>query len=148
MLFLLFSVIALAVAYIAQFLFNFIPCELCIYERIPYFIIIILCIMSFFVKHKMIFISICLCYVLNICISTYHVGLEHGWFSDVLGCSSNINLNGLSFNDVKTSLLRTNVAYCNVPSFIFLGISMAGWNLFYSIMCLLFGICLFYKHKL
>ncbi|KJV69631.1 disulfide bond formation protein B [Candidatus Neoehrlichia procyonis] len=144
-LFLLLSVIALITAYISQFIFGFIPCRLCIYERIPYFIIIILCIVSLFVKHKVVFVSICLCYIVNALISIYHMGLEYGWFFDVLGCSSNVDLNNLSFDDIKNNLLNTNIAYCNVPSFIFLGISMAGWNFIYSMVCLLSGVCLFSK---
>ncbi|RZB12953.1 disulfide bond formation protein B [Ehrlichia minasensis] len=138
------SVVALSVAYIAQYLFGMLPCKLCLYERIPYFINIGLFVVYLFKPSKIVFFVMCLCYMCNIFISGYHVALEHGWVADIVGCTDNAQ--SLSFDDIKNSLLDVNVVVsCARPSVVFMGLSIAECNLIYCVLCFTLGIHLFVK---
>ena len=138
------SFIALFVAYVAQYLFMMLPCKLCIYERIIYFIVIGLFLIHLFRPYNIIFFGMCLCYILNIVISGYHVALEHSWVTDIIGCTDDIK--STTFDDLKNSLLNAKVVVsCGHPSIIFMGLSMAECNLIYCLLCLILGIHLFVK---
>ncbi|WDM85598.1 disulfide bond formation protein B [Ehrlichia sp. JZT12] len=138
------SFIALFVAYAAQYLFMMLPCKLCIYERIINFIVIGLFLIHLFRPYKIIFFCMCLCYILNIVISGYHVALEHGWVSDIMGCTDSVK--STTFDDLKNYLLNTStVVSCGNPNIIFIGLSMAECNFVYCLLCLMLGIHLFMK---
>ncbi|MGN7619048.1 MAG: disulfide bond formation protein B [Ehrlichia sp.] len=138
------SFVALFVAYVAQYLFMMLPCKLCVYERIPYFIVMGLFFIYLFKPHNVIFFSMCLCYILNILISGYHVALEHSWVADVIGCADSVE--SITFDGLKNALLNTNfVVSCGNPNVVFMGLSMAECNLIYCLLCLVLGIVLFVK---
>ncbi|AHC39053.1 disulfide bond formation protein B [Ehrlichia muris] len=138
------SIIALGIAYIAQYLFGMSPCKLCIYERIPYFITIGLFIIYLFKPSKVISLLVYLCYVCNICVSGYHVALEHSLVADIIGCTDSIK--SLNFDDLKNALLNVNtVVSCDRPSIVFMGLSLAECNLIYCVLCLILCVYLFVK---
>jgi len=76
----------------------------------------------------------CLSYFINAGIAFYHVGVESHWwkFGD---CSGNFDLS--NFENFKNSVMNAPNVRCDDVQFRFLGISMAGWNIFY---CLFFAI--------
>ena len=113
------SVIALGVAYISQYLFLMLPCKLCMYERIPYFVTIGLFCIYLLKSSKVIFFCMSLCYLCNVFISGYHVALEHSWVADILGCTDSIA--SVTFDDIKNVLLDKSVLVsCNRPTFLFI----------------------------
>ena len=64
------SIFALAVAYISQYGFGFEPCVLCYYQRIPYFAVIVLSLLSLSIRmadHR----NIQICIGLIFCISAF-----------------------------------------------------------------------------
>ncbi|WP_248886702.1 disulfide bond formation protein B [Anaplasma phagocytophilum] len=131
------SVIALAIAYVAQMFFGLVPCKLCLYERVPYFIALIPSIIMMFKSFKGLFFVVVICYVAGIIISIYHAGLEYGWFTDFLHCAGDVGF-GTSLEDIKANLLsKEEVVSCKVPSFVFMGISLSGWNAVYAISILI-----------
>lgn len=133
------SLIALIFAYISQYFFDLEPCILCLHQRKPFFVIIIIsCLSLFFIKSeklKRISIYICaLLLIINVGIASYHVLVEKKIFQGPTTCSSSQNLNEITnLEDLKIALSKTKAIRCDEPAFIFLGISMAGWNLIYSL---------------
>lgn len=129
---LLISIVPLISVYIAQFGFALEPCILCIYQRIPYFIIIGLNIIPFVFKQrwlrKTIIILTMLALLIEASIALYHVGVEKGVFT--MDCQSTIDANNLE--DLRQMLLKKPTVPCDKPQFVFLNISMAGWNFLYS----------------
>jgi disulfide bond formation protein DsbB len=128
------SSLPLILALISQYGFDMHPCELCIYQRIPYIVEIILAILLLFLNNYKSFIIIALfsifAYMTNVGLSFYHIGVEYGWWS--FGeCSSTLDTS--SFDALKNSLLNAAIVRCDEVQFSFLGLSMAGWNLVYSI---------------
>lgn len=131
LIFLLSSAAALVIAYMLEYFLNMLPCKLCIYERVVYYVAgltAIVCIL----KNNKILIYVMFCsYIIGAIISFYHMGLEFHWFYDVLGCTEQTSGNA-SVEELKNNLLNPNHSpSCDRPYYI-LGLSLATWNLIYS----------------
>ena len=128
---------ALILAYISQYIFGFEPCILCLYQRAPFWIIIILATIILLIpqlkklqKSAIIFITLLL--LSNGFLALYHFGVEKKIFVGPSSCS-NISTEPTNLNELKEFLAKHKAVRCDQPSFIFLGISMAGWNVFYCL---------------
>ena len=145
--FLVSSVVALCIAYMAQYVFGFIPCKLCLFERIPYFVALVPAFVVICNGSRLSFFVVIASYAVGVLLSVYHAGLEYGWFSDFFKCAGDLSA-GTSFSDIKASLLKgESVVSCKVPSFVFLGLSLSGWNAVYSLLCIALGLFCFRKAR-
>lgn len=145
LLLLLGSLAALIAAYIAEYAFKLQPCHLCLYQRIPYALVVVLCGICLFLRGKpwtiRIFMSLCLLLLLGeVALAAYHVGVEQGIFEGLTGCSGNIPEGKVTLEELRGQIMAaTEVARCDKPAFVFLGISMAGWNVMYALGLTLMG---------
>lgn len=136
------SVVALATAYIAEYAFNLKPCHLCLFQRIPYALVMVLAGVGFMTRHKPPFFTAVLwgcilLFIVEVGLAGYHTGVEYGVFKGLEGCSSgDIPEGGLSLEALRQQILTSEVVRCDQPSFVFLGISMAGWNTLYAFLSL------------
>jgi disulfide bond formation protein DsbB len=151
LIFLLFAAItALILAYISQFIFDYQPCILCLYQRQPFFAVIASALLGlvFFKSEKSQKIALFFCLIfllINCAIAFYHVGVEQKIFAGPSTCSSS-NLDQIdNLEDLKTALLKTKAVRCDQPSFIFLGLSMAAWNFLYCLGLILVSAVLRWK---
>ena len=135
------SALALTAALISQYGFGMHPCELCIYQRIPYALVIILAIIGIIATKQAgklygaynIFLS-AIAFLINSGIAFYHVGVEQHWWAS--GCT--INLKALqSVDDLQAAIMNAPKVSCDQIPFELFGISMAGYNF---ILCGLLGI--------
>ena len=78
----LFSFIALASAYFIEHVLGYQPCNLCLIERIPYGLAIILVTIIFIFKknEKFFVLLLILTFIFAFVISFYHYGIEQGFF--------------------------------------------------------------------
>jgi len=130
----LFSFASLAFAYTSEHMFGLLPCVLCIYQRIPFFVVLVLSLLSLAFKGKIRLALVALCGIAILTgagIAAYHVGVEHGKFHVEGGCESNDAV-PTTLEEMRNQLIGKAAAPCDKPQFIFLGISMAGWNFFFS----------------
>jgi disulfide bond formation protein DsbB len=132
------SIFALVFAYISQFVFDFQPCILCLYQRWPFFAVATLTLLSLaFSKSEKVQKILLLCCILllliNCGLAFYHVGVEQKIFTGPTTCSSEELNNFENLEDLKNALMNTEAIRCDQPSFVFLGLSMAGWNFFYCL---------------
>lgn len=133
---LLFSIGALGSAYTAQYGFGLMPCVLCLYQRIPFFVVIVLSAISFFAhgKLKTILISLCaLALLTGAGIAFYHTGVEKHWFYMDGGCAAEENTAN-SLEELRNQLIGKPNIPCDKPAFLFLGLSMATWNFIFSLV--------------
>jgi len=132
---LLFSVFALFTAYFIQYVLAHQPCNLCLIERIPYIIsIIIISICLIFKKFErisLIFLSIV--FFSATLISFYHFGIEQGFIEESLVCELNINNNILTKETLLNQLKKVPVSCKNVTFKLF-GLSLATFNIFISLI--------------
>ena len=101
---LLFSFIALASAYFIEYVLGHQPCNLCLIERIPYGLSIILILMIFFLKKEKEFFTLLLIitFIFSLAISIYHLGIEQGFFQESAVCS----IKNFSEDTTKEDLLK------------------------------------------
>ena len=132
---LLFNMFALFTAYFIQYVLKHQPCNLCLIERIPYIIsIIIISICLIFKKFErisLIFLSIV--FFSATLISFYHFGIEQGFIEESLVCELNINNNILTKETLLNQLKKVPVSCKNVTFKLF-GLSLATFNIFISLI--------------
>ncbi|PCH99620.1 MAG: disulfide bond formation protein B [Alphaproteobacteria bacterium] len=127
------SASALVAALISQYVFGLLPCELCIYQRIPYAVVILLAVIGIKatkkigVKYGAFNIFLCgVALLINSGIAFYHVGVEEGWWTS--GCSIG-NLSTLNADDLAASIKSAPAVSCSSKPWSLFGISMAGYNI-------------------
>ena len=140
----LFSIFALISAYFIQYILNHEPCNLCLIERIPYFLAIFLIILTMVSKRfeKIVLCLLSLVFIFGAMVSFYHFGIEQGFFSESLVCSLEKNNSNLSRIEILEQLKQTTVSCKNVTFRIF-GLSLATINTIISLILSVITIKLF-----
>ena len=130
-----FSVLSLSIAYFIQYVLGHKPCNLCIIERIPYIVAIILISIIFIInKYEKIISSIILIFfIFGTAVSFYHFGIEQGFFSESLICELT-NSNALNKEELLNQLKKAEIISCKNVTFRFLGLSLATINTIISVI--------------
>ena len=122
-------------AFIIEYGFNHQPCKLCLYERIPYFLSILLIIKILFIRNheKITLLILSLVFVLSSVLAFYHFGIEQGFFKETLVCKTGNLLENLSKEEILEQL-KQNTVGCKEVSFRIFGFSLAAINTIFSII--------------
>jgi disulfide bond formation protein DsbB len=147
----LLAVLPISGALVSQYFFNMHPCELCIYQRIPFFVIMFFSLIAVIkpsLKACLITTIIAIhALIINAGIAFYHVGVEKNWWVNE-GCAGNFDMT--SQEALLKTLLEAPIVKCADIQFELFGISMAGYNLLYcsalAIALIILTIKIF-KHK-
>jgi disulfide bond formation protein DsbB len=135
------AALALAAAYTSQFAYGLQPCELCVYQRIPYAIVVLLgiCGIAFSQISRRsgpVFLGlIALAYAVDAGVAVYHSGVErHWWRSFLEGCTVP-DMEG-NITDVLARIAATPLARCDEIPWTdpVLGLSMANYNVFFALI--------------
>ena len=142
---LFYSLFAILFALYVEYILNYNPCILCLYQRIPYIIAIFISFIGYnYFKNNKILILIAIIFSISAIISGYHLGIENNIFEEFSGCTANY----LEIID-KTELLKSlndNVISCKDVNFRIFGISLAGINLLFSLLIVIYSLrTLFYE---
>ena len=130
-----FSILSLSIAYFIQYVLGHKPCNLCLIERIPYIVSVILISLLFILnKFKKIIAGIVfLFFIFGAIISFYHVGIEQGFFSESFVCNLSSSQDNLTAKQLLKQLENTPVS-CKEVTFRLLGLSLATINTIISII--------------
>lgn len=144
---LLVSIFALIAAYTAQFAYELEPCILCLYQRLPFAIVIVIALIGLTIKSfRTGAIALCaLAFIGNAGIAFYHVGVEQQWWASIFEACQvpDSFLNPQTTESLLNQLLKTPSVPCSQiawkdPVF---GASMAVYNV---LLCLgMFLLCSF-----
>ena len=134
----LFSIFALLTAYFIEYILGHQPCNLCLIERIPYILtIIIISLIYIFKKNEKIYIILLsLIFIFATLISFYHFGIEQGFIEESLICDLNNENKSLTKEELLKELKEKTIS-CKDVTFKILGLSLATIN---TIISLLFSI--------
>ena len=124
------SLISISSALIAEYFFNLQPCELCLKQRHPYYLILVCLVFIFIIKNlnKVVFyLLIQLGAVYGLFYSIWHVGVENKILKGPSGCSVMLK-NSESASDLKAQILSKQVISCDEIIWSFFGISAASIN--------------------
>jgi len=111
------------------------PCNLCIYERVPYFLSIFLIAKIFFTnfyERETLFI-LSLVFIISTCFAFYHFGIEQGFFKESLVCTAE-NLSGNISKKELLEKLSQNTLSCKDVNFRIFSFSLASINTILSII--------------
>ena len=142
------SIFALGSAYFIEYILDYKPCNLCLIERLPYFLAIIIILLSLSLNRfeKFIFISLGLIFASATILSLYHVGIEQGFFKESLVCVSNNEINILNKKDLLNEFQKTTVS-CKDVEFTLFGLSLATINVIISLILSVITFKLFLNYE-
>jgi len=135
-------------ALIIQYWLGHQPCKLCLYERIPYFLSMLLIIKIIFIKkyQKITLLILFLVFMSSAVLAFYHFGIEQGFFSESLVCTSGDLSKTLSKEELLRQL-KLNSISCKDVSFRILGLSLSAINTIFSIVLSVIFIRLFINYE-
>lgn len=130
------SVISISVALFTEFFLGYPPCVLCIYERLPYLVLGKVSFSGMLATRFEKFWMGCAIATLFVAvgISTYHTGVERGWFGPSDQCNPEMMItDNMSNTEAIAALEKQPVATCTKAPFKIFMLSMAEWNLLLNI---------------
>ena len=142
------SIIALCSAYFIEYILSYKPCNLCLIERLPYFLAIIIIFLGLFLNRfeKFILASLSLIFTSATILSLYHVGIEQSFFKESLVCISNDEINSLDKEDLIKELQK-KVVSCKDVQFTLFGLSLATINTIISFILSVIIIKIFLNYE-
>ena len=131
----LISVVALTSAFFIEYFLGHQPCNLCILERIPYLLAIIIIVLNYKFVHleKYFILLLMLIFFASTILSLYHLGIEQGFIEESLVCDLKNSSNLLSKEDILEQLREKNVN-CKDVTFKILGLSLTTYNILISLL--------------
>ena len=135
-------------ALIVQYWLGHEPCRLCLYERIPYFLSMLLITKIFFIKkyERITLLILFLVFVSSTVLAFYHFGIEQGFFSESLECTTGDLSKTLSKEELLQQLKQNSIGCKNV-SFRMLGLSLAAINTIFSLVLSVIFLRLFTNYE-
>jgi disulfide bond formation protein DsbB len=133
----IFALLAIISVLVMEHGFDLRPCKLCLMQRTPYYLIIVLSAAYFLFERGFLVYFIILSFFSGAVISFYHAGIEYGVFTNILTCDQL-----LSFDNGKELLLSLKDKIstpCEKPAFKFI-FSLSGWNFLFSFLFGVLGI--------
>ena len=132
---LLVNILVILSALFIEFFLKIKPCILCIYQRYPYYIIILLSLIYFLKKDLkiLLILLIILTSLASIILSTYHVGIETGLIEETTSCKTSLN-NNLSKDAILKQLESNLASSCKEVNFKLFGFSLASINIILSLI--------------
>jgi len=132
---LLISIIALISAFFIEYILGHQPCNLCILERIPYFLAIIVILLNYkFIEFEKFFILfLTIIFLFGTVLSLYHLAIEQGLIQESLVCDLKSGSNLLSKEEILKQLQEKSVS-CKDVTFKMFGLSLTSYNILISIL--------------
>ena len=129
------SIVALASAFFIEHILGHQPCNLCILERIPYLLAIIIITLNYKFIHieKHLILLLILIFLAATILSLYHLGIEQGFIEESLVCDLKNGSDLLSKEDILKQLQEKNVN-CKDVTFKILGLSLTTYNILISLL--------------
>ena len=130
-----FSVIALSAAFFIEYILGHQPCNLCILERIPYGLSLVLISTIFILKknEKFFILLLIITFIFSLAISFYHYGIEQGFFEESAVCGVKDFTENITKEDLLKQLSEKTVS-CKDVTFKIFGFSLTTFNMLISLV--------------
>ena len=129
------STLALLSAFFIEYILGHQPCNLCIFERIPYLlaIIIILFNLKFNQFEKFFILLLVIVFLFGTILSLYHLSIEQGFIQESLVCDLKSGSNLLSKEEILKQLQEKDIS-CKDVTFKIFGLSLTSYNILISLL--------------
>ena len=131
----LISFIALISAYFIEYILGHQPCNLCVYERIPYFLAILIVLINYKYNklEKYLILSLAIIFLIATILSLYHLGIEQGFIQESLLCDLEKGANIVDKDEILKQLQQKSIS-CKDVTFKIFGLSLTNYNFIISLL--------------
>ena len=131
----LISFIALISAYFIEYILGHQPCNLCVYERIPYFLAILIVLINYKYNNleKYLILSLAIIFLIATILSLYHLGIEQGFIQESLLCDLEKGANIVDKDEILKQLQQKSIS-CKDVTFKIFGLSLTNYNIIISLL--------------
>src|SRR6185295_12262363 len=137
------SAVVLGAALLSQYWGGLAPCELCLLQRWPWGVAIVISFVATMVGSRpalpWVAALLAAVFAVSVAFAFYHVGVERHWFAGPSACSGAATAAD-TVEALKAQILRQQPVRCDEVAWSLAGVSLAGWNLLASLVML--GCCL------
>ena len=144
----LFSLIALISAFFIEHVLGHQPCNLCLIERIPYGLSIMIIIVIFLIKKNQKFFVLLLIFtfIFSFAISFYHFGIEQGFFQESSVCGVKSSTEIITKEDLLKQLSKKTIS-CKDVTFRIFGLSLTSINIVVSLLFIITLLKIFKEYE-
>jgi len=141
------SILALASAFYIEHALGYQPCNLCILERIPYLMAIIIIILNYKFIHleKYFILLLILIFLAAAILSLYHLGIEQGFIEESLFCDLKKGSDLLSKEEILKQLQEKNIS-CKDVTFKIIGLSLTSYNILISLLISIITLKIYFNY--
>ena len=142
------SLISIISAYFIEYILGHQPCNLCLLERIPYALSIVLIIINYIFKinQKFLILLLLLLFIFSFSISVYHYGIEQGYFNESSVCGVKSATEIISKEELLKELQVITIS-CKDVTFRIFGFSLTTINMIVSFFILIILIKIFMNYE-
>ena len=144
----LLCLISIISAYFIEYILGHQPCNLCLIERIPYALGLILIILNYTLikKDQFIILLLILIFAFSLIISFYHFGIEQGFFEESSVCGLKNVTDTISKEELLKQLGKKTIS-CKDVTFKIFGLSLTTINIVISLIVTVFLTKIFIKYE-
>jgi disulfide bond formation protein DsbB len=130
------SAAVIAGALLFQYVGGLAPCELCLYERWPYYAAMPLAaVLLPLARRRKAAVGggllLAAVFAGSAALGFYHVGVEQHWFAGPAACTG-AGKTANTIEQLRAQLLHQQPVQCDQPQWALFGVTLAGWNLLAS----------------
>ena len=142
------SLISIISAYFIEYILGYQPCNLCLIERIPYGLALILIFLNFaFEKNeKFVILLLILIFSFSVVISVYHFGIEQGFVKESAVCGLK-NSSDIISKEELLKQLQVKTSSCKDVTFKVFGFSLTTFNIVISLVLLILSTKMFKNYE-
>ena len=144
----LLCLISIISAYFIEYILGHQPCNLCLIERIPYALGLILIILNYTLikKDQFIILLLILIFAFSLIISFYHFGIEQGFFEESSVCGLKNVTDTISKEELLKQLGKKTIS-CKDVTFKIFGLSLTTINIAISLIITVILTKIFIKYE-
>ena len=131
----LISFIALVSAYFIEYIIGHQPCNLCLYERIPYYLAILIVLLNYKYNklEKYFIVLLTIIFFIATILSLYHLGIEQGFIQESMLCDIKKGASIIDKDEILKQLQRKSIS-CKDVTFKIFGLSLTSYNMIISLL--------------
>ena len=141
-------VITILFSFFLEYIFEILPCKICLYQRYLWVGLAVILLFSTFFLKKLVLIKISLVsinLIILLLLGIYHSGIELGYFNNIIKCSINSGFDANSIEELDKAIRNSVNNDCAFPKFKYFGLSLANMSSLLSLLLLIFNLIVFKK---
>ncbi len=142
------SSLAVILAFFVQYILGHQPCNLCLIERIPYILSLIILLINLRFKkiEKYLILFLFVIFLFSLVISIYHLGIEIGLIQESMICDLKNSANILSKEQLLEELQKKTIS-CKDVTFRVFGFSLTTINMIISLILVILSFKIFISYE-